>query len=71
MRLQRTPSRQRGAAAIEFALLALPLATLTFGITEFGRALHQFNTIAKSARDAVRYQSTGTPATRSQRAASR
>jgi len=61
MRAHPAPSKQRGAAAIEFALLALPLATLTFGITEFGRALHQFNTITKSARDAVRYQSTGTP----------
>jgi Flp pilus assembly protein TadG len=61
MRTRPTPSKQRGAAAIEFALLALPLATLTFGTTEFGRALHQFNTITKSVRDAVRYQSTGTP----------
>lgn len=51
----------RGAAAVEFALLALPLAALTFGITEFGRALHQYNTLSKSVHDAVRYQSTLTP----------
>jgi Flp pilus assembly protein TadG len=54
-------SFQRGGAAIEFALLMLPLATLTFGVTEFGRALYQFNTIAKSVRDATRYQSNATP----------
>ncbi len=48
----------RGAAAIELALLTLPMATLTFGVTEFGRALHQFNTLTKAVRDAARYQST-------------
>ena len=57
----RRPHPQRGAAAIEFALLLLPLATLTFGVTEFGRALYQYNTIAKSVRDAARYQSSTTP----------
>lgn len=61
MRLLRRPRDQRGAAAIELALLTLPLAALAFGTTEFGRALHQYNTIAKSVRDAVRYQTTGTP----------
>src|SRR5206468_749171 len=48
----------RGAAAIEFGLLMLPLAILTFGITEFGRAFHQYDTLAKNVRDAARYQST-------------
>jgi len=57
------PSAQRGAAAIELALLLLPLATVTFGVTEFGRALYQYNTIAKSVRDAARYQSSATPGT--------
>ena len=52
---------QRGAAAIELALLTLPLAGLAFGITEFGRALHQYNTVAKNVRDAARYQSTVAP----------
>ena len=52
---------QRGAAAIELALLTLPLAALTFGTTEFGRALHEFNSVTKTARDAARYLSTGTP----------
>lgn len=58
--MHRSPLKycQRGAAAIEFGLLMLPLATLTLGITEFGRAFHQFNTVAKNVRDAARYQST-------------
>ena len=63
LRLSTLPSKlaQRGAAAIELALLTLPLAGLTFGITEFGRALHQYNTVAKTVRDAARYQSTVAP----------
>ena len=61
MRRPRRKLAQRGAAAIELALLALPLAGLTFGTTEFGRALHQYNTIVKSVRDAARYQTTQTP----------
>ena len=63
MSMRRASSKflQRGAAAIELALLTLPLAGLSFGITEFGRALHQYNTIAKTVRDAARYQSTVAP----------
>ena len=63
LRLSPSPSKlaQRGAAAIELALLTLPLAGLSFGITEFGRALHQYNTVAKNVRDAARYQSTVAP----------
>ena len=62
-RLSPSPGKlaQRGAAAIELALLTLPLAGLSFGITEFGRALHQYNTVAKNVRDAARYQSTVAP----------
>jgi Flp pilus assembly protein TadG len=61
MRLSPRKLAQRGAAAIELGLLTLPLAALTFGTTEFGRALQQYNTVAKNVRDAARYQSTGTP----------
>jgi hypothetical protein len=52
---------QRGGAAIEFALLFLPLAAVTFGATEFGRAVYQYNAIVKSVRDAARFQATSTP----------
>ena len=53
--------KMRGAAAIELALLTLPLTGLTFGMTEFGRALHQYNALTKTVRAAVRHQ-TGVPA---------
>jgi Flp pilus assembly protein TadG len=49
---------QRGAAAIEFAIVAPLLLAICFGITEFGRAIYTYNTLAKSARDAARYLST-------------
>jgi hypothetical protein len=54
---------QRGAAIIEFALILPLLLLLTFTVTEFGRALYQYNTITKSVRDAARYLSVQTPNT--------
>jgi hypothetical protein len=47
----------RGAAAIELALLLVPLVVLTFGMTEIGRALYTYNTLLKSTRDGARYLS--------------
>lgn len=55
--------RQQGAALIELALILPLLLLLTFITTEFGRAVYQYNTIAKSVRDAVRYISIQTPGT--------
>lgn len=52
------PGKQRGIAAIEFAILVPVMLLIVFGITEFGRAFYQYNTLAKSARDGVRYLST-------------
>lgn len=52
---------QRGAAAIEFAILIVPLLLMLFGVTEYGRAIYQYNTLAKSVRDATRYLSTVAP----------
>lgn len=48
---------QRGVAAVEFAIVLVPLILLTFGITEYGRAMYQYNTLAKNVRNAVRYLS--------------
>lgn len=48
---------QRGAAAVEFALVALPLAALLFGVTELGRAMYSYDTLAKSVRAGARYLS--------------
>lgn len=52
---------QKGVAAVELALLLIPLITLVFGISEYGRAIYQYNAIAKGARDAVRYLSQTAP----------
>lgn len=52
---------QHGVAAVEFAILLVPMLLMLFGITEYGRAIYQYNTIAKSVRDASRYLSTVAP----------
>lgn len=49
--------KQQGVAAVELALVMIPLILMAFGITEFGRAIYQYNTLAKSVRDATRYLS--------------
>ncbi|MGN6702141.1 MAG: TadE/TadG family type IV pilus assembly protein [Burkholderiaceae bacterium] len=56
-------SRQQGVALIELALILPLLVMLTFLTTEFGRALYQYNTLVKAARDGVRYLSIQTPST--------
>jgi Flp pilus assembly protein TadG len=53
--------RSRGLAALEFALLLIPLLVVLAGITEVGRAMYYYNTLAKSARDAARLMSTQAP----------
>jgi Flp pilus assembly protein TadG len=60
----KTPYRIRettGAAAVEAALLLIPLVVLALGIAEYGRAFFQYDTLAKSARDATRYLTTVPP----------
>jgi Flp pilus assembly protein TadG len=58
--------KQRGVAAVEFAILmTFILVPLLFGITEFGRAMYQYNTLLKGTRDAARFlsmQGPGDPA---------
>ncbi|HJU70879.1 MAG TPA: TadE/TadG family type IV pilus assembly protein [Paucimonas sp.] len=54
-------NKQKGVAIIEFALTLPLLLILMFITTEFGRALYQYNTIAKSVRDAARYLSMQDP----------
>lgn len=49
--------RLRGVAAVELGFLVIPLALLTFGIAEYGRAMVQYNTLAKAVRDATRHLS--------------
>jgi Flp pilus assembly protein TadG len=53
--------RQKGALAVEFAILAIPLLVILTGITEYGRALYYYNSLAKAVRDGARLLSTQTP----------
>ena len=52
-----TPSRTRGVAAVELALLLTPLVLMVFGTTELGRAIYSYNTLDKTVRDAARHLS--------------
>lgn len=45
---------ERGAAAVEFALLLPILLALVFGVVEFGRAYHIQSTLSGAAREGVR-----------------
>lgn len=56
-----TRATQRGAAAIEFALVMLFLIPLVVGVIETGRALYAYDTLAKSVRSAARYLATVRP----------
>lgn len=51
-------TNQTGAAAVEFALVLPLLVLMVFGITEYGRAIYQYDTLAKAARAAARHLST-------------
>jgi hypothetical protein len=47
-------TKDRGAAAVEFALVAMLLLTLVFGIAEFGRMWLLQSSLAAAARDGAR-----------------
>lgn len=51
-------ARQKGVAAIELAIVLPLLLAIFLAVTEFGRAIYTYNTIAKSARGAARYLTT-------------
>ncbi len=53
--------RQRGSAAVEFAILLLPLLLLSFGVVEYGRAIYHYNTLVKSVRASARLLSSQNP----------
>lgn len=52
---------QAGVAILEFALVLPLLLVMTFVVTEFGRAIYQYDTLAKSVREGARYLSIQTP----------
>ena len=49
--------REQGGALVELAMMLPLMLTLVFVTTEFGRAYYQYNTLAKSVREAARYLS--------------
>ena len=49
--------KSRGVAAVELAILLIPLVIMTFGMAELGRAFYYYNGLVKSAREASRYLS--------------
>ena len=61
----------RGAAAVEFALLLPLLLLLVFGIIDFGRAINAQITLTQAAREGARLAALGQPnvASRTQAAA--
>ena len=54
-------SRREGAAAIEFALVCVPLLAITIGIMEFSFALYQWNAAEKATQFGVRMAVVSTP----------
>lgn len=50
----RFKTRQRGAAAVEFGIIAVLFFTLFFGIVEFGRFFYLYNTVQEVTRCAAR-----------------
>jgi Flp pilus assembly protein TadG len=58
-RLTASKPRDRGAAAVEFALLLPLLLLLVFGIIDFGRALNAQITITQAAREGARLGALG------------
>lgn len=53
--------RQKGAAAVEFAIVISLLVLITGGIIEFGRVLWYYDALTKATRDGARYLSTSAP----------
>lgn len=49
------PREQRGQTLVEFALGAILLFTLVFGIVEFGRLIYAFSAVHNAAREGARY----------------
>lgn len=51
---KRMGARQRGAAAVEFALIAVIFFGMLFGIVEFGRGLYVWNSVQEVTRYVAR-----------------
>ena len=53
---------ERGAAAVEFALVLPILLVLAFGIIDFGRLLYTYNNLTSAVREGARFASVQTQA---------
>ncbi|HTI18087.1 MAG TPA: TadE/TadG family type IV pilus assembly protein [Trinickia sp.] len=53
--------RERGVALVELALVLTLLLTMLGGVVELGRAIYQYETLTKSARNAARFLSQYSP----------
>lgn len=51
----------RGAVAVEFAILLIPLLTMAFGVVEYGRAIYHYNALVKAVRDGTRILAQNNP----------
>lgn len=49
---------EKGAAAVEFAIVVIVLLLIVAGIVEFGRAFWFYDALTKATRDGARYMST-------------
>jgi hypothetical protein len=54
LKISKNVHQQRGAAAVEFAIVAMLLFILLFGLVEFGRLFYVFNTVQEVTRRAAR-----------------
>ncbi len=54
-RRRRRPGSQRGDSLLEFALMSAVFFMTIFGVTEFGRAIFDYNVVANAARDGARW----------------
>jgi Flp pilus assembly protein TadG len=57
--LSRIPGGDRGAAAVEFALVLPLLLILIFGLIDFGRALNEQIVLTQAAREGARVAALG------------
>lgn len=55
--------RQRGAAAVEFALIVTLLISIVAGIVGFGRTIWYYDALSKATRNGARLMSVSNPAT--------
>jgi Flp pilus assembly protein TadG len=49
---------QKGVAAVEFAIILIPLLLIVAGIVEFGRTFWYYDALAKATRDGARLMAT-------------